>query len=66
MEGIDRDEEVFKTTDKLAKFYEQSYGDRLSKVLKLIGPIMIAIIGVIVAIIALGIMLPIFSFTEEI
>lgn len=66
MEGLDRDEEVFKTTDKLAKFYEQSYGDRLSKVLKLIGPIMIAIIGVIVAIIALGIMLPIFSFTEAI
>lgn len=59
--SLNREDVVSETTYKLMKFYEKSYKNRLDVLLKLIGPIMISFIGILVAIIALGIMMPIFS-----
>lgn len=59
--SLNREDVVSETTYKLMKFYEKSYKNRLDGILKLIGPIMISFIGILVAIIALGIMMPIFS-----
>lgn len=59
--GLNREDVVSETTYKLMTFYEKSYKNRLDGILKLIGPIMISFIGILVAIIALGIMMPIFS-----
>lgn len=59
--SLNREDVVSETTYKLMTFYEKSYKNRLDGILKLIGPIMISFIGILVAIIALGIMMPIFS-----
>lgn len=59
--SLNREDVVSETTYKLMAFYEKSYKNRLDGILKLIGPIMICFIGILVAIIALGIMMPIFS-----
>lgn len=61
MISLNREDVVSETTYKLMTFYEKSYKNRLDGILKLIGPIMISFIGILVAIIALGIMMPIFS-----
>lgn len=59
--SLNREDVVSETTYKLMAFYEKGYKNRLDGILKLIGPIMISFIGILVAIIALGIMMPIFS-----
>lgn len=58
---LNREEVVLNATSELSKLYKSKYDDYLDSILKLIGPLMVLFIGGIVAIVALGIMLPIFN-----
>lgn len=58
---LNREDVVSDVSKNLSNLHKSRYDDYLDSLLKMIGPIMVLLIGGVVAIVALGIMLPIFN-----